>query len=123
MPVISSDQRRQLSSGTSSLATLRKRIEPRPHSRDELRNALAAMRTRVFEIGRPVVEQRTIDRVPALLLPIAEVHFLQTIIMAERTTEIVRHGGGERRAAHQRTRYEHPWRRHLQRGKFQRKRG
>lgn len=59
-------------------------IEPRADARIELRNALAAVRACMLEIGGPGVDLRTLDGIPALHLPRAEIHLREPRIDARR---------------------------------------
>jgi hypothetical protein len=54
------------------------RLKPRNDALRELRQTLAAVRTSMFDITGPIIDERAIDRIPRAAFPRAEVHFRKT---------------------------------------------
>lgn len=82
----------------------RDRVRALRNACGKLRDAFAAVRTRMHQIGGPCIERRTIDVVPALHFPRAEIEFLPAGVAFARHATRVREPVGDRRAAHERTR-------------------
>jgi len=54
------------------------RLKPPNDPPRELRKTLTAMRTSMFDITGPIIDERAIDRIPRAAFPLAEVHFRET---------------------------------------------